>query len=100
MKTDNENIKTIAHGDICPHCGQSHNFTDPDFEQAADNFTDLFFDEVWREGKQEIKEMSKKEIAEQMYYLGVLHSLQSMDEVMKFIENDEEKKYTNKNRKS
>ena len=83
--------------DVCPDC-RKHHTIDFDFEQMVEGFTDEFFPDVWAERKHEMKEMSKKEVAEQMYYLGALHFVQTLDQTMAEFEELIEKK--RKNRKS
>jgi len=52
---------------------------------AAEEFTDSIFLQLWDKAKTELKEMSRKELAEQMYCLGVRHFMQKMNEHMKDI---------------
>lgn len=85
MEQSKESIKIKSRSEACPHCGQHHDFNEVDHEDAANDFTDTFFDKVWKNNKQELKEMSKKEIAEQMYFLGVFHFMKSMNEMMNHI---------------
>lgn len=93
-------IKVKDEGRICPHCGQNHALEDIDFEQAAEEFTDAFFGNIWKESKEELKEMSRKEVAEQMYFLGILHYMKSLEKFADSFFDEIEKRNILKNRKS
>ena len=93
-------IKVKDDEKICPHCGQNHGIEDIDLEQAAEDFADAFFGEVWGQGKEELKEMSKKEIAEQMYFLGAFHYMKSLEAFAGHFFDEIDKKIISKNRKS
>lgn len=93
-------IKVKDEESICPHCGQNHALEDIDLEQVASDFTDAFFGKVWKESKEELKEMSKREVAEQMYFLGALHYMKSLEKFAEHFFEKMEKKNILKNRKS
>tara|TARA_Y100000034_G_scaffold133715_1_gene200034 strand:+ start:1926 stop:2183 length:258 start_codon:yes stop_codon:yes gene_type:complete len=81
----------IGEKDIaCPNCGKKHEFDE--FEDAAEDFSNLYFEHIWKQGKSNMKNMSKKEVAEQMYFLGVKHFMEEVhkkfDEMATHIENE------------
>ena len=41
----------------------------------AGSFTEVAFPELWKDAKKDVKEMSKHEIAEQMFYTGATQML-------------------------
>lgn len=47
--------------------------SDTEVENAASAFTEEYFPEIWKDEKDNLRELSKRELAEKMYYLGVLH---------------------------
>ena len=53
----------------------------------AESYTDEFFSTIWKEGKNELKNMSKKEVAEQMYFLGVKHFMEEVHHSMQKMKN-------------
>lgn len=60
----------------CKGCGKVHEVDD--LSHFAESYVDDFFPEIWKEGKNELKNMSKKEVAEQMYFLGVKHFMEEI----------------------
>jgi DNA repair exonuclease SbcCD ATPase subunit len=70
---------------VCPNCGKHHE--ELSIDNMAEEFTDAIFPQIWKDSKKKLKEMSKKEIAEQMYFLGVRHFMQKIQENLKCIEN-------------
>ncbi len=48
------------------------------FKKIATNITDSAFDRVWGEAKKEIKDFSKRELAEEMFFAGVVNSFVSI----------------------
>ena len=60
----------------CPDYGKKHEFDK--FTLPAESFSNEFFPNIWKEGKNELKNMSKKEVAEQMYFLGVKHFMEEV----------------------
>lgn len=85
---------------ICQHRCQNHALEDIDLEQVASDFTDAFFGKVWKESKEELKEMSKREVAEQMYFLGALHYMKSLEKFASHFFDEMGKRNVLKNRKS
>jgi hypothetical protein len=77
----------------CPDCGKRHELDK--FEEAAESFADQLFEDIWKQGKSQLKEMSKKEVAEQMYYLGVKHFMEEthnhFEKMVDVLEKKEEK---------
>ena len=80
--TENENNqKENTHEEHKHHhdgnCNHDHEH-DP-MQQLAEDFTKQNFPLLWNEHKKQLKEMSKKEIAEQMFFSGasmILNSVQ------------------------
>lgn len=67
------------HKSPCPQCGQVH---DEDLEALADlaaslaeQFTDEAFPVIWKEAKQDIKEMGKRDIAQTRFFTGATQML-------------------------
>tara|TARA_Y100000310_G_C20153967_1_gene566055 strand:+ start:193 stop:453 length:261 start_codon:yes stop_codon:yes gene_type:complete len=58
----------------CIHCGGDHEMDE--ISAAAEEFADTYFEHIWKQGKSDLKDMSKREVAEQMYYLGVKHFME------------------------
>lgn len=63
----------------CSQCGQKH---DEQLDEMTDlaillagSFSEIAFPELWKEAKEDIKELSKREIAEQMFYTGAVQML-------------------------
>lgn len=75
---------------ICKGCGKVHKFDD--LSHFAESYSDEFFPAIWKEGKNDLKNMSKKEVAEQMYFLGVKHFMEevhrSMQEMKKELKSE------------
>jgi hypothetical protein len=67
-------VETDCH--YCPNCKKEHDFDK--FTSPAESFSDEFFPNVWKEGKDHMKSMSKKKVAEQMYFLGVKHFMEEV----------------------
>jgi len=64
---------------VCPHCGQVH-------DETLDNLTDIAgilatsfkkeaFPMIWKDVKKNMKEMKRKEIAEEMFHIGATQML-------------------------
>lgn len=60
----------------CKGCGKIHEVDD--LAHFAESYADEFFEEVWKQGKNDLKSMSKKEVAEQMYFLGIKHFMEEV----------------------
>lgn len=65
----------------CNGCGKIHEVDD--LGHYAESYADEFFPKIWKEGKNELKAMSKKEVAEQMYFLGVKHFMETVNHNIK-----------------
>jgi hypothetical protein len=76
-----EVLKLKENEKICPQCGQIHDLEEDDLNQVAEDFTESVFEKIWSENKEELRDMSKKELAEQMYFLGVLHYMKSLEAI-------------------
>jgi len=72
-------------GKKCSSCGKIHG---TDLTDEACSFVDQFFSQVWKQGKNDLKEMSKKQVAEQMYYLGVKHIMELTHHNLQKIKKD------------
>ena len=74
--------------DICPDCGQIH---DEKFEELAEimaeTFTTHAFPVIWKELKNKTKEMTKKELAEEMFHLGAIEILKTHFNQMHHLQN-------------
>ena len=70
----------------CKECGKIHK--NEDFSDLAEVFVDEVFPMIWKQGKSDLKEMSKKEVAEQMYFLGVKHFMQEVHHNLEAIKKD------------
>lgn len=57
----------------------------------ADKLVEEVFPELWSERKGELKEMSKKDLAEEMFGAGVYLGVKTFIEAMKEIEEDEDR---------
>jgi len=55
----------------------------------ADKMVEETFPELWRERKSELKEMSKKNLAEEMFGAGVYFGIKTFIETMKNLEEDD-----------
>ena len=66
---------------ICEKCEKKHRINDPIFELFATLMAEEYFSGLWKEGKPDIKMMSKKEVAKQMYFLGALHLMENMTHI-------------------
>lgn len=83
------------HNSICPQHGKKNVETILDtkaemIEYLANNFTNEIFTEFWKHRKEDFKDLSKKEIAEEVFFQAIaefLHNIMS-DE----IPEEEEKK--------
>lgn len=69
----------IEDNDVCPDCGIKHERNLDGLTEFASNvasdFTDVAFQKIWKDAKKEIKEMKKREIAEEMFYTGATQML-------------------------
>ena len=72
-------MEGLQNKEICPHCGQDHdkNLDElTDFANAAaSSFTNEAFPLIWKDAKEDIKEMKKRDIAENMFYTGAVQML-------------------------
>ena len=62
-------------------------------EKMAAQFTDQQFPKLWEHSKKQIKELSKKDIAQQMFFTGaamILEGLQQQHKEVDGVENTEE----------
>ncbi len=71
------------------NCNHDHGH-DP-MQQLAEDFTKQNFPVLWNEHKKQLKEMSKKEIAEQMFFSGASMILNSVQQTHEKSENNKEK---------
>lgn len=60
----------------CKGCGKIHEVDD--LTRFAESYADELFPKIWEQGKSDMKSMSKKEVAEQMYFLGVKHFMEEV----------------------
>ena len=99
--TENENNqKENTHEEHKHHhdgnCNHDHEH-DP-MQQLAEDFTKQNFPLLWNEHKKQLKEMSKKEIAEQMFFSGasmILNSVQQTHEKPEGVKSKEDNKTKN-----
>ena len=70
------------------NCNHDHGH-DP-MQQLAEDFTKQNFTLLWNEHKKQLKEMSKKEIAEQMFFSGASMILNSVQQTHKKSEDNKE----------
>lgn len=60
---------------ICPHCGQSHEEEMKNrreyIEITASEFTDAVFEDFWQDQKDTLKSLSKKEMAEEVFFQAI-----------------------------
>jgi hypothetical protein len=80
----------------CPQCGQTHdkeldNMTDLAV-LMAESFTTVAFPELWKDAKEDIKQMSKHELAKEMFYTGAVQMLTAFLSTMHDIPNFPKKK--------
>ena len=66
---------------ICPECGEPLG-EDREFDKKedfikhlADNYTDHVFEHFWNDKKKELKQLSKKEIAEEAFFQSIANFL-------------------------
>ena len=69
---------------VCQDCGKVHKHEEI-LASAASELTDAFFPKLWEEEKHELKEMSKKELAERAYFLATLQTMEALEMNMKEI---------------
>lgn len=71
---------------ICPECGKIHNdefdLVTELAEKTSLKFTEEAFPYVWKEAKKELKEMSKKELAKEMFCEGAFQMMLSFTDTM------------------
>lgn len=80
MKEENNNEKGI-----CPECGEpfdKHDFSKFDnkvlekfTEDTAKGFAKEAFPKIWKNEKEELKQLRKKELAEEMFFRGAVEML-------------------------
>tara|TARA_Y100000310_G_C20261899_1_gene614027 strand:- start:303 stop:554 length:252 start_codon:yes stop_codon:yes gene_type:complete len=70
MKQENEEH---VHG---PDCDHDHGHGE--IEKVAAKFADENFPKLWEHSKKEIKELSKKDIAQQMFFTGAAMILEAL----------------------
>lgn len=75
-KEENEEEKTV-----CEDCGKPHGDMKV-LTGAAEELTDEIFPEAWKELKEDLKPKSKKEIAEQMFFLGAVNAMRMTQEML------------------
>lgn len=78
LNKQDENSEEIE--EICQDCGEVHKNSIT--EKAAEDLTNNFFPKVWKEAKEDLKELSKKELAEKMFFIGALNSMYAIKETM------------------
>ena len=86
----NEENKEHVHG---PGCDHDHNQGHSEIEKIAAEFTEGNFPKLWEHSKKEIKELSKKDIAQQMFFTGaatMLETLQHQQQHDQKVEKKEE----------
>ena len=80
----------------CQQCGQIHDQELDDMTDLAmlmaTSFTEIAFPEIWKDVKEDIKQMSKKDIAQQMFYTGATQMLATFLSTMHDIPNNITKK--------
>lgn len=74
-------MEELQNKEVCPFCKQVHdkdldNLTEL-AEILASSFTDEAFPLIWKDAKEDIKEMKKRQIAEEMFYMGSVQMLTS-----------------------
>ena len=93
MKEEKENIEELKKinedKDICPECGCIHE-EDSLHELAvitANSLTREVFPKFWNDAKNQVKELSRKELAGEMFHAGAINMLYGymklMDELAK-----------------
>ena len=75
-----------------PDCNHDHGHEE--IEKVAAKFTDENFPRLWEHSKKEIKELSKKDIAQQMFFTGAAMIL----EALQHQQQDEEQTEKQRNR--
>lgn len=75
--------------DVCPECGKMHNYNDDSLLElarlSAEPFTDKTFPDFWQVRKEELKQLTKKEIAEEAFFSGAMSMLHTYMLTMKDI---------------
>ncbi len=66
-------------------------------EHLTNSLVEEIFPNVWKERKKELKEMSKKDLAEGMFRIGAYIAIQEMVSIIKQKENVEDKKDESQN---
>ena len=84
MGEENKDKKEI---EICPDCGEPFDkhdfdkFNDEDLEKFSEDmakeFTKEAFPQIWRNEKEGLKEMSRKDVCEEMFFRGAVEMLYS-----------------------
>ena len=62
-----------VHGPDC-----DHDHEQGEIEKIAGSFTDENFPKLWEHSKKEIKELSKKDLAQQMFFTGAAMILEAL----------------------
>ena len=73
--------KNEGNEEVCEDCGKVHKNRKV-IAGAAEELTDEIFPETWKEFKEELKSHSKREIAEQMCFLGAGHAMQMTQDMV------------------
>ena len=80
FRTLPEKMKDISPGKL--HIDIPLNEADGINEFIAEDITERIFPQFWRENKEELKLMSKKDVAREMFASGVLSALDSINKTM------------------
>ena len=86
MEEENNNV-------ICPKCGEpfeKHNIAEL-AEMTAAGITNQEFPNIWSKKKQELKQMSKKELAEEMYFAGAFDMFSSFHGMIEKIKEEQDR---------
>ena len=63
------------HNESCPHCGQTHQKEMEDRKEVikimAKKFTDELFKTFWKDQKEQLEILSKKELSEEVFFQAI-----------------------------
>ena len=84
-------MKEESNNDICPECGES--FEEHNIEELAKltstGLTNQEFTNILSKKKQELKQLSKKGVAEEMYFAGAFDMFSSFHGMVEKIKEEE-----------
>jgi len=82
--------------EVCPHCGIEH---DPELENLTElaekivgELIEKGFDIIWRDIKEDAKDMRRKELAKQMFFTGGVQTIVSYWNAMNHLAQEEQEK--------